>query len=75
MKITDLIGVLSRYPESLEVATYRERYGTEGLDGFWKDIDINEERGFFYEDDDGFFKPLDPEEEFTSRNIKFVVLN
>jgi hypothetical protein len=74
MKIKDLIGVLSRFPENLEVATYRERYGSDGLDGFWKDININEQRGFFYEDEDGFFKPLDPEEEYSSRNIKFVVL-
>ena len=75
MKVKDLIGVLSKFPENLEVVTYRERYGSDGLDGFWKDIDVNEERGFFYEDEDGFFKPLDPEEEFTSRNIKFVALN
>ena len=47
MKVKDLIGVLSKFPENLEVVTYRERYGSDGLDGFWKDIDVNEERGFF----------------------------
>ena len=75
MKVKDLIGVLSDFPENLEVVMYRERYGSEGLDGFWKDVSVNEERGFFYEDEDGFFKPLDSEEECTSRNIKLVVLN
>ena len=41
MKVKDLIGVLSDFPENLEVVMYRERYGSEGLDGFCKDVSVN----------------------------------
>ena len=73
MKIKELIDALSRFPENLEVAVHRDT-NLAGMEGFWKDVGVREQFGFFYEDDDGFFEPIDQEEESSCRNIKFVVL-
>ena len=72
MKIKDLISVLSKFPAESEVTLYRDQH--KGLEGFWKNLDVSEQFGFYLEDDDGYFEPIDPEDETYGRNIKFLAI-
>jgi len=71
MKIKELIRALSKFPEDLEVTIVKS-----GLEGFWKGLDIDQQFGFYLEDEDGFFEPIigDMEDETYGRNIKFVAI-
>jgi hypothetical protein len=74
MKIKELIEVLSGLPGDSEITMYRNQ--RRNLEGFWKNIRVSEQVGFYLEDDDGFFEPTDgdEDEETYGRNTKFLII-
>lgn len=66
--------MLSEFPEDSEVTMYRNQ--RRNLEGFWKNIRVSEQFGFYLEDEDGFFEPTDGDvdEETYGRNTKFLTI-